>query len=99
MPNAAKDGQLTEVHTHDYISKIKNGNLSYKEEKILSLPWSETLSKRSHLAVNGTYLTAKLALINGIACHLAGNTITLTQIMAQVSVYTMIWRMLQKYNF
>ena len=69
VPNAAKDSQLTEVHTRDYISKIKNGNLSYKEEKILGLPWSETLSKRSHLAVNGTYLTAKLALINGIACQ------------------------------
>ena len=74
VPNAAEDSQLTEVHTRDYISKIKNGNLSNKEEKILGLPWSETLSKRSYLAVNGTYLAAKLALINGIACHLAGGT-------------------------
>ena len=74
VPNMAKDSQLTKVHTRDYINKIKNGNLSHKEEKILGLPWSETLSKRSYLAVNGTYLTAKLALINGIACHLAGGT-------------------------
>ena len=40
----------------------------------LGLPWSETLSKRSYLAVNGTYLTSDLALSHGIACHLAGGT-------------------------
>ena len=38
VPNAAKDSQLTEVHTRDYISKIKNGNLSNKEEKYSAYP-------------------------------------------------------------
>ena len=74
IPNPAKDTQLIKVHTREYINKIKNGNLSTKEEKILGLPWSETLVKRSYLAVNGTYLASKLALVNGIACHLAGGT-------------------------
>ncbi len=73
-PNLAKDIDLTKVHTREYINKIKNGNLSTKEEKVLGLPWSETLAKRSYLAVNGTYLATKLALMNGIACHLAGGT-------------------------
>ena len=74
IPVPAKDSQLMKVHTQEYINKIKDGNLSKKEEKVLGLPWSETLSKRSYLAVNGTYLTSDLALSHGIACHLAGGT-------------------------
>ena len=74
IPAPAKGNQLMKVHTQEYINKIKDGNLSMKEEKVLGLPWSETLSKRSYLAVNGTYLTSDLALSHGIACHLAGGT-------------------------
>ncbi|MAT22227.1 MAG: histone deacetylase [Rhodobiaceae bacterium] len=74
IPAPAKEIQLMKVHTQEYINKIKDGNLSMKEEKVLGLPWSETLSKRSYLAVNGTYLTSDLALSHGIACHLAGGT-------------------------
>jgi len=74
IPIPAKEIQLMKVHTQEYINKIKDGNLSMKEEKVLGLPWSETLSKRSYLAVNGTYLTSDLALSHGIACHLAGGT-------------------------
>jgi len=74
IPTPAKDSKLVRVHTREYINKIKHGNLSFEEEKVLGLPWSKTLSRRSYLAVNGTYLTSELALSNGIACHLAGGT-------------------------
>ena len=40
----------------------------------LGLKWSPELSNRSFLAVNGTLLTAKLAMKEGIACHVAGGT-------------------------
>jgi len=40
----------------------------------MGLPWSENLVKRSLIAPNGTFLTAGLALRNGLACHLAGGT-------------------------
>jgi len=73
-PFPATEKQLLRVHTKEYIDKIKYGNLSDSEEKKLGLPWSNTLSNRSFLAVNGTFLTVKLALSNGIACHLAGGT-------------------------
>jgi len=73
-PIVASEEQLLKVHTREYIDKIKNGNLTDNEEKILGLPWSNTLSKRSFLAVSGTFLAAKLALSNGVACHLAGGT-------------------------
>lgn len=73
-PIVATEEQLLKVHTREYIDKIKFGTLTENEEKKLGLPWSNTLSKRSFLAVSGTFLTAKLALSNGIACHLAGGT-------------------------
>lgn len=73
-PIVATEEQLLKVHTREYIDKIKYGTLTENEEKKLGLPWSNTLSKRSFLAVSGTFLTAKLALSNGIACHLAGGT-------------------------
>ena len=40
----------------------------------MGFKWSETLSNRSFLAVNGTLLTCKEAIKNGIANHLAGGT-------------------------
>lgn len=73
-PPVATEEQLLKVHTREYVDKIKYGNLTENEEKKLGLPWSDTLSKRSFLAVSGTFLTTKLALSNGVACHLAGGT-------------------------
>ena len=57
-----------------YIDKILNGTLDPAEERRLGLKWSPELSNRSFLAVNGTLLTAKLAMKEGIACHVAGGT-------------------------
>ena len=73
-PKKAKVEDLEIVHDKDYILKIKNGTLSEKEIKRLGFVWSEILSNRSFLAVNGTLLTCKEALKNGVANHLAGGT-------------------------
>jgi acetoin utilization deacetylase AcuC-like enzyme len=73
-PKPSTEDDLLQVHSSEYIQKIVYGKLTNEEERILGLPWSETLSKRSFLAVNGTALTCRLALSNGIACHLAGGT-------------------------
>ena len=74
IPEMAKDDELSIAHSVLYISKIKSGSISVKEERRLGLPWSKALVERSFIAVNGTLLTAKLALEEGIACHLAGGT-------------------------
>ena len=74
QPTKAKVEDLEIVHDKDYILKIKNGTLSEKEIRRLGFIWSETLSNRSFLAVNGTLLTCKEALKNGVANHLAGGT-------------------------
>ena len=73
-PSAAALSDLTISHCLTYINKIKYGLLSYKEERKLGLSWSKRLSERSFLAVNGTLLTANLAIKNGIGCHLGGGT-------------------------
>ncbi len=73
-PSKANEDELSVGHCINYISRIKSGSISKKEERKLGLTWSPELSNRSFLAVNGTLLTAKLAIENGIACHLAGGT-------------------------
>ena len=73
-PNKASVNDLEIVHNREYILKIKDGSLSEKENRRLGFKWSEILSNRSFLAVNGTLLTCKEALRNKIACHLAGGT-------------------------
>ncbi|NET40400.1 MAG: histone deacetylase, partial [Cyanothece sp. SIO1E1] len=42
--------------------------------KRIGLPWSEELVRRTHIAVAGTLLTARLALRYGLACNTAGGT-------------------------
>ena len=73
-PTKANVKDVSICHDLDYVLKIKNGNLSDKEIRRLGFNWSETLSNRSFLAVNGTLLTCKEAIKNGIANHLAGGT-------------------------
>ena len=73
-PNKASIEELELVHDREYISKILNGILTDNEIRRLGFNWSEILSNRSFLAVNGTLLTCKEALKNGIANHLAGGT-------------------------
>ena len=73
-PQKASVDDVSICHDLDYVLKIKNGTLSDKEIRRLGFKWSETLSNRSFLAVNGTLLTCKEAIKNGIANHLAGGT-------------------------
>ena len=73
-PNKASIEELELVHDREYIIKILNGTLTDNEIRRLGFNWSEVLSNRSFLAVNGTLLTCKEALKNGIANHLAGGT-------------------------
>ena len=74
IPKKASIKDLTLVHDEEYIKKILDGSLEASEERRLGLKWSPELSNRSFLAVNGTLLTAKKAIEDGIACHIAGGT-------------------------
>jgi acetoin utilization deacetylase AcuC-like enzyme len=62
------------VHTEDYVSRLRSGNLTAKEIRRLGLPWSEALVRRSFLATSGTINAAKHALETGVSSNLAGGT-------------------------
>ena len=72
LPAAIEDVLL--VHTEDYVTRLRNGNLTTKEIRRLGLPWSESLVRRSFLATSGTIEAAKFALENRVASNLAGGT-------------------------
>ena len=74
QPRRVDPDLLAMAHHPDYIAAIRDGTLSRVQERELGLPWSEKLSRRSHLAPEGTYKTCLKALEHGLACHAAGGT-------------------------
>ena len=73
-PLPAKVEDLLLVHTEDYISRLVAGTLTAKEVRKLGLPWSESLVRRSFLAISGTISAARSALENAVSSNLAGGT-------------------------
>ncbi len=73
-PELAEIEDLHLVHTEDYIARLCNGTLTKSEIRRLGLPWSESLVRRSFLAVSGTINASKSALENGVSSNLAGGT-------------------------
>ena len=73
-PQPAKVEDVLLVHAEDYVSRLRSGDLTAKEVRKLGLPWSESLVRRSFLAVSGTINAAKYALEAGVASNLAGGT-------------------------
>ena len=73
-PELAAIEDVLLVHTADYVTRLRGGNLTAKEVRRLGLPWSEALVRRSFLATSGTVNAARHALEHGIASNLAGGT-------------------------
>ena len=73
-PQPAKVEDLLLVHTEDYITRLVDGNLTAKEVRKLGLPWSNSLVRRTFLAVSGTINASLHALETGVASNLAGGT-------------------------
>lgn len=73
-PGTARLDVLQLAHCPDYLQRFIHNHQSPTEIRRMGLPWSEGLVRRTLISPNGTLLTAKLALKNGIACHLAGGT-------------------------
>ena len=73
-PEPASVDEVLLVHTSDYISRLRNGELTAREIRRLGLPWSESLVRRSFYAVGGTISAAQVALEHGYASNLAGGT-------------------------
>jgi acetoin utilization deacetylase AcuC-like enzyme len=62
------------VHTREYLEKLSSSGPSTREQRLLGMPWSAALWKRSRLAAGGTLLAARTALEEGLAGNLAGGT-------------------------
>ena len=62
------------VHDRNYHKAFAQGKLDRAAQRRIGLPATKPLVRRTWLAVGGTVLTARLALQNGLACHLAGGT-------------------------
>ncbi len=73
-PDLAEIEDVLLVHTEDYVERLIKGTLTKSEGRRLGLPWSESLVRRSFLAVSGTINAGRSALENGIASNLAGGT-------------------------
>ena len=73
-PQPAKMEDILLVHTEDYVNRLCAGTLDKKEVRRLGLPWSESLVRRTFLAVSGTVNASFHALDSGVSSNLAGGT-------------------------
>ena len=73
-PEPCSIDTLKEVHSEDYILKIKNKTLEEKLVKKIGFPLVNSVVRRSLVATGGTVLASKLAINYGIACNTAGGS-------------------------
>jgi acetoin utilization deacetylase AcuC-like enzyme len=73
-PEPASIADVLQVHTEDYVTRLRAGTLNKQEIRRLGLPWSESLVRRSFYTVGGTIAAARTALEIGIGSNLAGGT-------------------------
>ena len=73
-PALAAVEDLLLVHTDDYVSRLRSGELTAKEIRKLGLPWSQSLVRRSFHAISGTIEAARHCFVSGTASNLAGGT-------------------------
>lgn len=66
--------ELLLAHTPAYVDGIMDGSVDAKIMRQIGLPWSPELARRSQQSVGGTLAAARVALREGIACHLGGGT-------------------------
>jgi len=65
---------LAAVHDHDLLGRIRDGELTVREQRGLGLPWSEVLVERGRRSVGGTLAAARHALEHGLGMNLGGGT-------------------------
>lgn len=73
-PDAIDWQSIYRIHAREYVDAFQSGSLDARRQREIGLPWSEGLAIRTPLAVSGTWTTARLATVCGVACHLAGGT-------------------------
>jgi len=70
----AGDELLALAHDAAYVQAIAGNGLSAAEQRAIGFPWSEAMVARSRRSVGATLAAARAALVEGVACNLAGGT-------------------------
>jgi acetoin utilization deacetylase AcuC-like enzyme len=65
---------LAQVHDGALLGRIRDGEMTVREQRGLGLPWSEVLVERGRRSVGGTVASARRALAHGIGMNLGGGT-------------------------
>lgn len=74
QPEPAQASSITKAHSQRYVDQVLTQSLSPNDEKRLGLPVTAAVARRALAAVGGTILTARLALLGGMAVNLAGGS-------------------------
>ena len=65
---------IERAHSQAYVTAVLAGNLSLDAQRLIGLPWSETLALRAQVVVGGALASARSALQTGLSGQLAGGT-------------------------
>ncbi|HEY2638248.1 MAG TPA: hypothetical protein VGI54_12700, partial [Solirubrobacteraceae bacterium] len=65
---------LALVHSPDYLRRVREGELSPREQRALGLPWSRQLVARSRRTTQGSLEATRDARVSGVALNLGGGT-------------------------
>jgi len=71
-PEPATDQDILLVHTPEYVSKLRHGTLSQREEMEMEVPYSRDLVAAFWLAAGGSILAARQALTDGVGISIGG---------------------------
>jgi len=74
VPPVASDVQILLAHTENYLSRLKSGELTYKEIRRIGFPWSPQMVERSRRSTGATISAVESALFCGLGINLAGGT-------------------------
>jgi acetoin utilization deacetylase AcuC-like enzyme len=72
LPEKVTDEEVLTVHTGEYISKLKTGNLSAEEIATMEVPYSKELAEASFTCCGGTLTAVRRAIKGKAAVHLGG---------------------------
>lgn len=72
QPQPASDEDILRVHDPAWVSRLKNGSLSFLELRQLEIPYSREMVEAFWLAAGGTTLAGRLALKERIGFNIGG---------------------------
>ena len=73
-PQLCDDAVVLATHTPEYVTRLKEGTLTAKEQRHIGFPQSPQLTQREWTIVQGTIDCCHYAMENGVALNVAGGT-------------------------